>query len=179
MRLFAWRRVTRPLLMAVAILQTTTFFDGDPITQKWSIGGFSPKTAALGGALSVLGQEVRPHRFVEPLGPKADVSRSLEFAATATSRVREMRLSLVATSPPQPTTRTARPILSTSDSSSTSPRPLEMEMCVALPTVSDLELTLCANLDHDGHPCCPPEQPETAFDCQQPQLLLSRLRCGF
>lgn len=37
--------------------QTTAFFVGDPITQKWSIGGFSPKTAALGGLLSFLGQE--------------------------------------------------------------------------------------------------------------------------
>ncbi|KZP14625.1 hypothetical protein FIBSPDRAFT_751561 [Athelia psychrophila] len=37
--------------------QTTTFFDGDPVTQSWSIGGYSPKTAALGGALDFLGQE--------------------------------------------------------------------------------------------------------------------------
>ncbi|KAF7974264.1 hypothetical protein HWV62_13050 [Athelia sp. TMB] len=37
--------------------QTTTFFDGDPITQSWSIGGYSPKTAALGGLLDFLGQE--------------------------------------------------------------------------------------------------------------------------
>ncbi|KAL8280569.1 hypothetical protein RQP46_006892 [Phenoliferia psychrophenolica] len=37
--------------------QTTAFFDGDPITQSWSIGGFSEKTAAAGGALASLGQE--------------------------------------------------------------------------------------------------------------------------
>ncbi|KDE06593.1 hypothetical protein MVLG_03089 [Microbotryum lychnidis-dioicae p1A1 Lamole] len=35
--------------------QTTTFFDGDPITQKWSIGGFSPKTAALAPVGDLLG----------------------------------------------------------------------------------------------------------------------------
>ncbi|KAK4701799.1 unspecific peroxygenase, partial [Phenoliferia sp. Uapishka_3] len=37
--------------------QTTAFFDGDPFTNTWSIGGFSPKTAVAGGLLSALGQE--------------------------------------------------------------------------------------------------------------------------
>jgi hypothetical protein len=37
--------------------QTTTFFDGDPLSQRWSIGYYSPKTAALGPLQSLLGQE--------------------------------------------------------------------------------------------------------------------------
>lgn len=37
--------------------QTTTFFDGDPITQKWSIGYHSDQTAALGPLESLVGYE--------------------------------------------------------------------------------------------------------------------------
>jgi len=37
--------------------QTTTFFDGDPLSQRWSIGYHSDKTAALGPLQSLLGEE--------------------------------------------------------------------------------------------------------------------------
>lgn len=37
--------------------QTTTFFDGDPLSQRWSIGYYSPNTAALGSLQSLIGQE--------------------------------------------------------------------------------------------------------------------------
>lgn len=37
--------------------QTTTFFDGDPLSQRWSIGYHSDKTALLGPLQSLLGEE--------------------------------------------------------------------------------------------------------------------------
>lgn len=37
--------------------QTTTFFDGDPLSQRWSIGYASDKTATLGPLQSLLGDE--------------------------------------------------------------------------------------------------------------------------
>lgn len=37
--------------------QTTTFFDGDPLSQRWSIGYHSDKTASLGPLQSLLGEE--------------------------------------------------------------------------------------------------------------------------
>ncbi|KAI9749390.1 MAG: hypothetical protein M4579_006892 [Chaenotheca gracillima] len=37
--------------------QTTTFFDGDPLSQRWSIGYQSDKTALLGPLQSLLGEE--------------------------------------------------------------------------------------------------------------------------
>ena len=37
--------------------QTTTFFDGDPLSQKWSIGYYSPLTSSLGPLQGLLGIE--------------------------------------------------------------------------------------------------------------------------
>jgi len=33
------------------------FFDGDPLSQRWSIGYYSPNTAALGPLQGLFGQE--------------------------------------------------------------------------------------------------------------------------